>query len=249
MEKLKPYENMLAVPGVFALFLLLRAVGFSGGLLMGMFAVPIHELGHAVVAWTGGRAAIPTFFFVTISSGSQDRSPLIWGCGVLFVMFLLWRCIKGRYLIWSLIFAITFLFQLHFFFGKSEVFEKWIKADGIAAEFWLSTLCICLFYYRVPESWNWNPIRYFLLIAGAFTFQNSFFLWRAAKGDHSLIPWGSAVGGEDDSNGDLNSLNEGFGWSVEHILSFYNQLGTVCLIIIIAHYLVFFFQKPRADLE
>lgn len=249
LERLKPYENMLALPAVFAGFIGLRLLGFSGGLLHGMFSVPVHELGHAIVCWMGGRAAIPTFLFVTISSGSQDRSPLIWGFGVALVLFLLWRSVKGRYYFGSVLWVITFLFQLHFFFCRSEVFEKWIKADGIAAEFWLSALLISLFYYRVPESWNWNPIRYFALLAGAFTFQSSFALWRAAKKDNSLLPWGSAIGGEDDGNGDLNSLNDDFGWSVDHILSFYNQLAVICLIVIVAHYLIFFFQKPRSQTE
>lgn len=197
----------------------------------------IHELGHASIAWFSGYQAMITFAGTVTK---LERSLFVY-FGILFLLGLTFysgrKEGKKTVMIITIILAIS-QFILTWIISHST-YKMLLSFGGIGGEFYLSTLLIIAFYWRLPEKFYWEFWRFFALIIGATTFISSWLKWQRIKLGTEQIPWGTFWGGRGDSGGDLNILNYDFGWSINQIISTYHHLSNFCLLIIITVYIYF----------
>ena len=71
------------------------------------------------------------------------------------------------------------------------------------------------------------------------SFTKSFTMWRDIRQGAIPLPFGSMVNGEEDAGGDLNILQDDYGWKDRQIIATYNSLATACLIAVVAVHLFF----------
>jgi hypothetical protein len=75
-------------------------------------------------------------------------------------------------------------------------------------------------------------------------------MWHGILKGTRDFPWGSVWGGAD--FGDMNSIHDDWGWSVNKITHSYLTVGYVCMTILIAHYavqIVLFMINPKTAIE
>lgn len=201
----------------------------------------IHEFGHGTIAWFSGYRAMVTFAGTIIS---PTRSLFVY-LGLLILISLTfyhgWKEQKKNTMIICVILSIV-QFILTWKISYST-YEMLLYFGGIGGEFYLSTLLIIAFYWRLPNKFYWEFWRFFALIVGAITFWGSFTKWHRISVGKDQIPWGTFWGGRGDSGGDLNVLNNNVGWSINQIIDIYNTLGFICLLIIVSTYLYYLWKS------
>jgi len=201
----------------------------------------VHEFGHATIAWLSGYRAMVTFAGTIIS---PTKSFFVY-FGILILIGLTfyksWKEGKKTIMIVSIILAIIqFIFTWNISYST---YQMLLYFGGIGGEFYLSTLLIIAFYWRLPNKFYWEFWRFFALIIGVTTFWGSFTKWHRISIGKDQIPWGTFWGGRGDSGGDLNVLNNDVGWSINQIINTYNTLGYICLLIILFTYLYFVWKS------
>lgn len=232
-----PLNNAIAFPASILLALVINSTLFLKILFL-PFQIWIHEFGHATVAWLSGRHATPLPFGWT--NIGLERSLFVY-FGVLTLLGLLFWSGWCEGKSWSMVLAVSLaVLQFLMTWNLSEdAFQMWCSFGGIGGEFYLSTLLMVSFYFRLPERWRWDFWRYILMLVAASTFWDSFWYWHRITRGEASIPWGSLFGGEGDAGGDMNRLSWEFGWSDAQIIETYSQLGNVCAIALFAVYLYF----------
>lgn len=234
--------NAVAPPAVIALAILVQQ-SFFGFFLQG-FHVWIHEFGHATVAWFTGRRALP--LPIGWTNIEPERSNFVY-FGILFLLSLLLIAgIRERKIVpivsalglAATQFAMTWKMPEH-------TADLWNAFAGVGGEFYLSAAMMGLFYFRMPAKFRWGGCRYFFLFIGAASFFQTWTRWKAIRRGEEGIPYGSMVHGDEDAGGDMNILRDDYGWSQRDIVSSYNLLGDVCLLVLIALYLAFVLRADR----
>jgi len=228
-------------------FIIAFAISFAEVLtwFIGMW---VHEFGHATIAWLSGYRAMITFG-ATITS--LQRSNFVY-FGILFLLGLTlytgWKEKKKSTVIVAII-----LIVIQFILTWQTSYSNYITLmafGGIGGEFYLSTLLIISFYWRLPEKFYWEFWRFGAAVIGAITFFSSFRKWHSIKVGSAAIPWGTLWGGRGDSGGDLNILNNQAGWSTNQIVGTYVHLGNLCLLVIIAFYVYhLFLSHPELPIK
>ena len=197
----------------------------------------VHEFGHGTIAWFSGYRAMVTFAGTVTM---LERSHFVY-FGILFLLGLMfhsgWKEQKKSAMVIAVILAII-QFILTWVLSRNS-YRMLLSFGGIGGEFYLSTLLIIAFYFKLPEKLYWEFWRFFCLIIGSITFCSSFSKWNNISVGKERIPWGTFWGGRGDSGGDLNILNQEFGWSTKQIIDTYNFVGDICLFIIIGFYFYF----------
>lgn len=228
--------NTYALP--FA-FLIAFVVSFIDPLLW-FISMWIHEFGHATIAWLSGYNAMITFAGTVIGI---NRSLFVY-FGLLIIISLTyyfsWKEGKKNIMIFCIFLAI-FQFILTWNISYST-YEMLLYFGGIGGEFYLSTLLIITFYWRLPKKFYWEFWRFFALLIGTITFWGSFTKWQRILLGKEQIPLGTFWGGRGDSGGDLNVLND-IGWSINQIIDTYNTLGFICLLVIVSTYLYYLWKS------
>ncbi|MGI0480172.1 J domain-containing protein [Geminocystis sp. CENA526] len=237
---LKEAEIKTNTYGLPIAFLIAFAINFIEPLAW-FISMWVHEFGHATVAWFSGYRAMVTFAGTIISF---DRSLFVY-FGILILIGLTfysgWKEQKKTTMIVCIILAIM---QFILTWKTSySTYRMLLYFGGIGGEFYLSTLLIIAFYWRLPEKFYWEFWRIFALVIGATTFWGNFTKWHRISKGKADIPWGTFWGGRGDSGGDLNVLNNEVGWSANQIINTYNTLGFICFLVIIGTYLYFLWKS------
>jgi len=182
------------------------------------FAMPLHELGHATMAWLCGRAALP-FFFQTLA-GSPELS---WVVFPLVVATLAWgahrawhRERKGPAVACAALVAFAVTASLTF---SDEARHKLVLFAGCGAELWGGATLVLLFFEEMPYEWRWPTRRWFFLAIGMATYVMAARRWATGE-----VPWGSFVGGD----GDMDLLRDRYGWSEGTIVWAYRWVAAAC---------------------
>ena len=233
-------SNTLIFPGLLLFAACLNIQPFKS-LLFGV-SLWVHECGHATAAWLCGYRAIPLPFGWT--NISLERSLFVY-FGILTLFGLLfWSGLKEKRR-WPMVLAsVLAVLQIYMTWMTSEHTKLLLFSfGGIGGEFYLSTLLIVSFFFPLPDYWRWDFYRYPAVVAAGFTFIGAFSLWHSIDRGLTDIPWGTLFGGAGDAGGDMNQLNDTYGWSARQIIDTYNGIGSVCAIAIISVYLYFFLKN------
>ncbi len=243
------WVNLIAPPLVAGCAILVHSSPL--GFLLEGFHVWIHEFGHATVRWLTGYRALPLPFGWT--SVAPEKSLFVY-LGVLFLLTLLFIAGAKERKIWPMLIAlgVALVQAVLTWRMPAERAEMWGVFGGVGGEFYLAAAMMGAFYFRLPEKFRWSVCRYVFLFVGAASFFETFVFWRRVKHGDEGIPYGSMINGEEDAGGDMNRLHDEFGWSQHDIIRVYNHLGDVCLVVVLALFVVFALrldQIPRRWLE
>jgi hypothetical protein len=86
---------LAAIPAALAIAVLLHLA--TPGLLRIVFAMPLHEMGHAVAAWLCGKAAIPALWLTHIPEERGFVTPILVAGAMGYLAFRAWRAQKWLY--------------------------------------------------------------------------------------------------------------------------------------------------------
>lgn len=204
-------QSALALPVAVGAAWLLRASGLAG-VVLGGARIPLHELGHALAAWFCGFSAVPIPFGMTWLGDARAVS--VWLLLAAGLGAAAWRLHRAGERAWAGLFAaLLVLQQLATWATDDRARRLIITFGGSAGELLLSATLIALFHARLPARLRWDQARWIALVIGAFILVNQTLLWRGARLDHELIPWGSVMG----EDGDMQRLARDHGWAPSRI--------------------------------
>lgn len=204
-------QTALALPVALGVAWLLRASGVAG-MVLGGARIPLHELGHALAAWFCGFSAVPIPFGMTWLGDARAVS--MWLLLAVSLGAAAWRLYRAEERAWAGLFAALLVLQQFTTWATSDSTRRLlITFGGSAGELLLSATLIALFHARMPARLRWDQARWIALFVGAFILLNQTLLWRGARLDHELIPWGSVMG----EDGDMQRLERDHGWAPSRI--------------------------------
>ncbi|MFO0760501.1 MAG: zf-TFIIB domain-containing protein [Byssovorax sp.] len=243
-----PLVNAAAVPAALALALLLDATWLKDLVSSFFINMWLHELGHAAVAWMSGYYAL-LLPFVTFTF-NDEKSLLTSMIVALLLGAALIAGLSGKHRYLVVLGGGGLLLQaiMTLIIPRRLTFE-WLTFAGCGGEFVWSTLLMVSFYYRLPDRIRWDFWRYLALLIGAFGLVHAVSMWSDVKHDLSLLPVGTALGGRDDGDGDMNKLINLYHWTPKKIARTYLTMGYVGLLVVGGHYAVFLLRALRRKQE
>lgn len=219
--------RVLALPLALIVARLVVRTGLS--LVAGIFAMVVHESGHAITAWLTGRWAVPMLW---VTMHGDDRSwsvVLILTSAIVFGGFVAWKTERWG---WLCIAATALLLQLFFLSLPQYMDGALIVFGGDGGAMVLATILMATFYApresALYKSWG---LRWGLLAIGALAFMHVYALW---SGPVENIPFGEIEGV---NLSDPSLLTIMYGWSDLQLIDRYHLLAEVCLVALLALYI------------
>jgi len=199
-----------------------------------IFKIPIHEMGHALMAWLGGKWAFPVFVAGFTFIG-QNRSALIIGLSLFFYILSFFWFYKNRNFFLLSVTLILFSLFVKFTFRISEIkLEQYIALAGLLGEIVLPTIGLAIYFFDLKDIPHWNFWKYFVAFYCTVALYDSGLMWLRILDNLQNLPFGSALSsnGASDSSGDLNRLVSA-GWTNPQITHFYISSFKICLMVIL----------------
>ncbi|MFO0711270.1 MAG: zf-TFIIB domain-containing protein [Sandaracinus sp.] len=241
-----PARELAILTGMLALAWLFAWSHFGEAIAI-LARIQFHELGHALVAWSTGRSALPLPFGWT--SWSYERSNVLVAMEWLFTVLLAIHGVRekkplaiGVALGMAAVFALGLLTPL-------EQSERWLVAGGITGEALLPAIALLAFHVprgpgSLPERARWDFFRWllalFAVIALASVVQHDLAI---ADGTRPL-PMGSFVSSQQ-GDGDLERLVHDHGWAQSELRPTFGLLGHAALALTLIHPIVFLVRWLR----
>jgi len=228
--KLEKQLRLFALPSMLMVGFLVQITGFGASMQRIVFGMPVHELGHATVAWLCGFNAIPTFW-KTVSSGQRGMiaSVLVF-CGLLALANYGRKKMQSG---WIVLAAFLLLMQgIGTFMLSSRDAEMYIVFGGDAGGMVLATALMLSFYFGSDTQNYKGGLRWGFIGIGAAAFADMFMTWWRAADDRLAVPYG-LTGGEPT---DAFKLINYYTWSWEQLISRHVNVGIVCLIVLLIFY-------------
>lgn len=222
---------LAALPSMLAVAFLVQLSGFGTSIQRIVFGMPVHELGHATVAWFCGFNAVPTVW-KTISP--SDRG-IVASCLLLVGIASLAN--YGRRNMqsgWMVIAAFLLLLQgMGTLMITERDSEQYILFGGDGGGMVLATLLMLSFYFGKQTQLYKGGLRWGFLGIGAAAFADMFMTWVRSASDRLQVPYG-LTGGEPT---DAFKLINYHTWSWEQLISRHVTVGVICLVVLLGFYL------------
>lgn len=217
----------LAVPIALAASTLLSMTGPGGALLRLLFGMWLHELGHALAAWSVGLFAVPIPW---LTFSSQARSPV-------FVVLLLggltglaWWLRQGARPAWALVPAGAALLVLLGLLVPLKKAQTWVLFWGDGGAMSLGTLLMLGAVLLPDDAWlSKGALRWGYLVIGAGAYVDASTTWLRAWRDVAEIPFGRNEGS---GLSDASRLVDVQGWTEPFLVRSYLGLGAACLAVL-----------------
>ena len=198
------------------------------------FRIWSHEFGHATIAWFSGYRAIP--LPIGWTNVEDEKSLVVTAC--LFILLAIFAAAGVREKkTWPIILA-ALLIALQIWMTwnlKPRRYFVLMNWAGIGGEFYLNTLLIAAFYARMPEKFRWPVCRFIFLVLCSVSFVAAWVHWADISSGQESIPYGTLVGGADDTGGDMDQLRS-CEWTEEDITRSYNVARFSCAGLLVVVY-------------
>jgi Zn-finger nucleic acid-binding protein len=222
-----PVRELLALGALFGLAWLTAAYGVGESLAF-LVRMQFHELGHALVAWSTGRRALPLPIGVT--SWSLDRSSVLVSAEVTFVALLaVWSVREKRRgatitaAVLGAVLAVGLLVPL-------DASEPWLVAGGHVGEIVLPALAMLAFHAPLPARARWDFWRWALALVAVFPLAWALRDDLAIGAGTRALPSGSFITG-DAASGDIERLLADHGWTEDGLRALFAHLASIALAI------------------
>jgi hypothetical protein len=217
-----------ALPSMLAIAFLVQVSGFMSGMQRIFFAMPVHELGHAVTGWLCGFNSIPTLWKTITPENRGYLATLFLLAGV---VALVRYAIKKKQPVWLA--AVMFILLLQ---GYGTLIITPSKADmyitigGDAMGMVLATILMALFYVGKDTQLYLGSLRWGFLGIGAAAFINIYAPWW--KKNITEIGYGLTGGIPTDSWKMINIHL----WDWDTLFTTHIYLGIACLLALVLVY-------------
>ncbi len=220
-----PAWELAALAGCFALAWVLTLTSFGEAIAI-LSRIQFHELGHALVAWSTGRRALPLPFGWT--SWSFERSTILVSMELLFPVLLTIHGLRERKPA-----AIAVAVALGCVFGAGLVIplttsEEWLVAGGNVGEALLPAVALLAFHAPLPERARWDFWRWPLALVSIVALVSVVSHHADIASGARPVPFGSFVTGRA-GDGDLERLVNDYGWPSESLRPFFGTLSRLAL--------------------
>ena len=220
-----------ALPSMLAFAFLVQLSGFGSSIQRIAFTMPVHELGHATVAWFCGFNAVPTLW-KTISPSNRGIAASF----VLFVGIVSLANYGRRHMqnVWVVIAAFLLLMQgIGTLMVSERDSQQYILFGGDGGGMVLATVLMLSFYFGKETQLYKGGLRWGFLGIGAAGFADMFMTWWRSASDRLQVPYG-LTGGEPT---DAFKLINYHTWSWEQLISRHVAVGVICLLVLLGFYI------------
>lgn len=206
-----------------------------------LFAMPLHELGHAVTAWFCGIAAMPSLWVTISAEGRGFVAPVLLFSAIAYLAYRAWRAGNTAGMALA---GVLVLLQVTCTFGiKLKTAQALLTFGGDGGAIVFGTMLMATFFFGKDTQLYQGWLRWGFVAIGSGSFATVYSLWWKARTDRYVIPYGeSERGGESDPV----RLVEWYGWAERTMVDRYVMLGAVCLVVLAAVYARGILQAKRA---
>ena len=212
-----------ALPAMLTGAFTIQLTGFGAALQRIVLGMPVHELGHATVAWFCGYNAIPTVWKTITASERGLAATVLVFAGIVALYNYGRRTLRSGWRVFAaglLILQVTGTFLV----GERTA-DELIVFGGDAGGMVLATLLMGSFYFGSDTQLYRGGLRWGFLFIGAAAFADMFMTWWRALGDRLAVPYG-LTGGEPT---DAFKLINYHTWSWEQLIGRHVAVGVICL--------------------
>jgi hypothetical protein len=220
-----------ALPAMLALALLFNYWEMGHFLQRTALTMPVHEMGHASVAWLCGYMAIPTLWRTHVPDTRGFLAPLLLMGGM---GWLAWRAWRAENLpLTGLCGAVIALALVGTLLLKPATTKMLITFGGDGMGMVLAVVLMSSFYFGKGTQLYTGSLRWGFMAMGAAAYVDIFAVWAGARRDYGKIPFGEMEG---TGTSDATRLVDDFGWSPDQLVQRYFTLGLCCLAATVAVY-------------
>jgi hypothetical protein len=220
-----------AIPAMLAIAFAFHASGIGPFLQRTFFAMPLHEFGHATVAWLCGYAAIPTLWHTSVPEERGLLMTAVVAGGAALFAFRGSR--EENWGLAALAAALALLALAGRFLAPEKTAQMLITFGGDGLGMVYATLLMGSFFFGKDTQLYKGSLRWGFVAIGAAAFVNIFAVWWAARRDAGRIPFGEQEG---IGLSDATRLVDWFGWTERQLVSRHVTLGVACLFALAAVY-------------
>lgn len=231
---------------IIALMPVLFIYYFINPILWVTYIMPVHELGHAVAAWLGGRMALPILVGAVTLIG-YERSmvfSIIEIAGLLALAY--WAFQKDKKeIMWLLLICLVVLIKFSFLI-TNEKLNEYILLSGVVFELIIPAFLLSLFFLNYLKISNWFFWRLPIGLYGVMGLVANLFYWFRVYFRNTSLPMGSALSSEGAASrdGDLNRLMQ-LGWTEVSLKSFFIKVWVLSLIVVLVSIIYSFFIESE----
>jgi hypothetical protein len=206
-----------AIPAALALALAFHLL--TPGLQRIFFGMPVHELGHSVVAWFCGYAALPTLWRTFIPEERGLLAPLALAGALGYLMYRAWLAEKVYLVVLGG--GLLIVQGIGTFGIKERTAEMLFTFGGDGMGMVLATALMASFFFGKRTQLYKGSLRWGFLVIGAAAFVDMFATWYSGN-----IPFGEIEG---TGLSDPMKLVEEHGWPAKLMVRRYIMVGVACL--------------------
>ncbi len=213
------------IPGFLLFWLIVYVTGVGTGFQRIVFAMPIHELGHATAGWFCGYSAIPTVWKTLVPESRGFIAPVLLLAAIGYGGF---YAFQHKHLGWMLACASLVLLQLIGTFGlESKTSKMFITFSGDGLGMVLAIILMSTFYFGKSTQLYKGWLRWGFVCIGAATFIDIFPSWVQALSDVTHV----AMGEQEGTHSDPYQLRYYHGWKMDDMIGTYVNIGvSLCLV-------------------
>lgn len=222
---------IVTIPAMLAASLLIQLSDLFASLQRIVLGMPVHELGHATVAWFCGFNAIPTVWKTMIPNDKGIVASILVFVGIVALANYGRRKMESG---WIVLAGILLALQGYGTFMLSERdAQMYFIFGGDGGGMVLATILMITFYFGKETQLYRGSLRWGFVFIGSAAFADMFMTWVRSLSDRANVPYG-LTGGEPT---DAYKLIHNFGWSWEQLINRHVNLGIVCLAVLLIFYL------------